>query len=276
MSAPTDFENDLRDVLAAAARSCPVPAVLEERVIAAAHRADPPMQWPRIVLRGLGQAFVSAGAVVLLFLVYEVYVTNYESRIAQAAVRKDLVTVWKSAPGDPLLALPGQGAPTPPNGAGIAIVYIPRLGSDYSWAVVEGTSDADIAKGPGHYTGTALPGQVGNFAIAGHRVGKGEPFLNLDQLRPGDPVIVQTDTRWFVYVVTGTEIVLPDDGAVIAPVPDEPGTTPTRRVMTMTTCHPKFTAAKRLAVHAELSRTVTADGTAMPAAIRAYYGQGQP
>ena len=75
--------------------------------------------------------------------------------------------------------------------------------SDYHFTIVEGTNDADLEKGPGHYVGTALPGQVGNFAVAGHRVGKGEPFLNLDQLQPGDAVVIETVTNWYVYTVLG-------------------------------------------------------------------------
>ena len=88
---------------------------------------------------------------------------------------------------------PAATSPTIPLGSGIANIYIPRFGRDYAFTVVQGTKDADLEKGPGHYVGTALPGQVGNFAVAGHRVGKGEPFLNLDHLRPGDAVIIETD-----------------------------------------------------------------------------------
>ncbi len=64
-------------------------------------------------------------------------------------------------------------------------------------------TDSELTKGPAHYGGTQLPGEVGNFAMAGHRVGKGEPFLNLDKLKAGDPVIVETATTWFVYRVVG-------------------------------------------------------------------------
>ena len=132
-----------------------------------------------------------------------------------------------------------------PDGTGIAFLYMPRLGSDYAWAIVQGTTDADLEKGPGHYVGTALPGQVGNFAVAGHRVGKGEPFLNLDHLQAGDTVIVQTESKWFVYRVKGMqhnnidstdsdgipgrEIVSPSDGDVLDAVPDHPSDADTDR-----------------------------------------------
>ena len=110
---------------------------------------------------------------------------------------------------------------------------------------MQGTSPADLEKGPGHYVGTALPGQRGNFAVAGHRVGKGEPFLNLDQLRAGDAVVVQTrvvlvrlpdrgqpgrtSRRVEADGVPGREIVDPGDGNVLLPVPDRPGVAADRR-----------------------------------------------
>ncbi|HEY8300952.1 MAG TPA: class E sortase [Jatrophihabitans sp.] len=242
----------------------------------------------RFVLRGIGQTLITLGVVVLLFVVYEVYVTNWFAEHEQAQVRTALKKQWLDAVKDPLLPLPGQSAPKLPEGQGIAYLYIPRLGRDFGYAIVQGTSQADLEKGPGHYVGTALPGQRGNFAIAGHRVGKGEPFLNLDQLQAGDAVIVQTDSNWFVYRVGGTpgdisaagldgvpgrEIVDPSDGNVLLPVPDHPDAPAKHRWMTLTTCHPKFTATQRMILHAVLAQTVRAHGLAMPAAISALYNQ---
>lgn len=246
--------------------------------------------WPdraRLLLRGIGQLLITAGVVVLLFVVYEVYVTNLFAEHAQANVKSALTQEWKRTTKDPLLPLPGQAGPSLPEGTGIAYLYIPRLGRDYGYAIVQGTSDADLEKGPGHYTGTALPGQVGNFAVAGHRVGKGEPFLNLDKLQAGDPVVVETESSWFVYRVLGVdgdisapmagvpgrEIVDPGDGAVLDPVPDHPGQQPTRRYLTLTTCHPKFTATHRMVIHAVLAETVPAGGqtASMPASIAELY-----
>ena len=136
--------------------------------------------------------------------------------------------------------------------------------------MVEGVNDADLEKGPGHYSGTALPGQEGNFSVAGHRVGKGEPFLNLDQLKPGDNVVVQVQGFWYVYQilgqdgdiekpdangVVGREIVDPTDISVIAPTPDKADSGPSGSYMTMTTCHPKYSASQRMILHAKLVKT---------------------
>ena len=249
-----------------------------------------PGDWVRLVLRGIGQTLITGGLVILLFVVYEVYVTNVFAHRLQVRVHKALQNEWASGK-DPL-ALPGTNQSGIPLGTGIANLYIPRFGSDYAFTVVQGTDGAALEKGPGHYVGTALPGQTGDFAVAGHRVGKGEPFLNLDHLRPGDAVIVETETSWYVYLVEGDvktgdlsatdfnkvpgrEIVNPSDGQVILPVPDNPGLSPAAhdRYMTMTTCHPKFTAAQRMVVHAQLQpgNTVPRTGDQMPKSIKALY-----
>src|ERR1700761_4756132 len=192
-----------------------------------------------LTLRGIGQTLITAGLVILLFVVYEVWVSNLFADAKQRAVHKTFEQ--EIVNGDnPIVggqsALPGSGAATIPTGTGIANIYMPRLGDDYHFTIVEGTNDADLEKGPGHYVGTALPGQVGNFSVAGHRVGKGEPFLNLDQLQPGDAIVIETVTNWYVYTVlgdkstgdlstpgvegvVGREIVKPTDVNVIQPVP---------------------------------------------------------
>jgi sortase A len=150
-----------------------------------------------------------------------------------------------------------------------AVVHVPALGADYARVVVEGVSQVELAQGPGHYLDTAMPGEQGNFAVAGHRVGHGAPFLDLDQLRPGDPIVVETQGHWFVYRVLGDpatgdfaadpsgipgqHIVRPTDVDVISPVPGGPAAGPTDGAyLTLTTCHPKYSAQQRLIVHARL------------------------
>ncbi|NHA00955.1 class E sortase [Nocardioides sp. W3-2-3] len=108
-----------------------------------------------------------------------------------------------------------------------------------------------LARGVGHYLGTALPGQVGNFSVAGHRLTHGSAFTDIDRLRTGDVVGVRTAGSWFVYRVTAHEIVEPGALDVIAPVPDTPGATPSRALMTLTSCHPLYGSSQRYVVHAE-------------------------
>ena len=139
-----------------------------------------------------------------------------------AAAQQDLqaefdeTTQAVSAPADP--GQPVEVAPYEP-GEGIAEMTIPRLGEEWKWIVVEGVDTEDIAKGPGHFPGTAAPGQLGNFAVAGHRATNGEPFAHLDEVVPGDHVVVRTAAGWSVYTVTLTQIVPPTQTDVVLPVP---------------------------------------------------------
>ena len=113
-----------------------------------------------------------------------------------------------------------------------------------------------LALGVGHYVGTAGPGQVGNFAVAGHRTTYGRPFHDVDRLRDGDRVVVETAATVYVYEVTSRDIVRPRDVEVIAPVPGEPGEAPVEAVLTMTSCHPKYAATQRFVVHGRLAETI--------------------
>src|SRR5262245_32344702 len=129
-------------------------------------------------------------------------------------------------------------------GESFAQLRIPRIGlDDY---VVAGVGREDLKKGPGHYPQTPMPGQLGNSAIAGHRTTYGGPFLHLDEVEPGDEILIDTPYGEFVYVTARTEIVAADDWQVIATVD------PTRATLSLTTCHPIGTASERMIVHAEL------------------------
>ena len=153
--------------------------------------------------------------------------------------------------------LPASGIP-PGIGAdgAFAIVRIPRFGVDYARPLIEGTERPELALGIGHYVGTAGPGQLGNFAVAGHRTTYGRPFHDVDLLRDGDRVVVETVATVHVYEVTTREIVRPTDVRVIAPVPGDPGAAPTQALLTMTSCHPKYGATHRFVVHGRLVESV--------------------
>lgn len=237
----------------------------------------------RTVLRGTGQTLITLGVVLLLFCVYELKVTNLVTARAQEQLADDLRAQWDApvaapAPtptaGPALAGPPPTAAPTPPPvppvelGSGIAVLRIPRLGAwnDRPPVVVEGVSTTDLKKGPGHIPGTALPGEVGNVVLSGHRTTYGAPFERFDELQPGDAVVVETRDSWFTYVVTGTRIVRPSATEVTYPVPGERRATPTERLLTMTTCHPRFSARQRMVVSAELTAT-DAKSSGTPAAL---------
>ena len=229
----------------------------------------------RTTVRGMGELLLTAGLVVLLFVFYEAYITDWSSAAKQREATVQLNDTWSN---------PRGVVDRPIEGAGIAKMYIPSFGPDFVFTVLEGTEQDTLATGPGHYQGTALPGQPGNFAVAGHRVGKGSPFNSLDLLSSCDAIVVETVDRWFVYRVlplrgesagwtdgkaaqpqcrgvdpltgdyadvVGKTIVLPSQTEVIAPVPGQPDLTAKRDVelITLTTCHPQFSNRQRLIVH---------------------------
>jgi len=218
----------------------------------------------RKVARGTGQALITLGLVLLLFAIYEVYGKASAIDARQRSLSQQLDRAWATA-ASPTAAAPTAAAPTGqavPDGTAFARLYLPRLG--LHWVVVEGISLADIADAPGHYPETAMPGEFGNFSVAGHR----EPgmFWDLQRVQPGDAIVVETRTSWYVYHVTINEIVTPHSIEVIAPTPDEPGAPPDAAMLTLTTCNPKWSSSQRMIVHARLDQT-TARSAGPPASL---------
>lgn len=139
-----------------------------------------------------------------------------------------------------------QAIPPIFRGDPLALLEIPAIGR--SDIVVPGVSLNDLKDGPGHYPDTPLPGQLGNASIAGHRTTYGAPFFNVDDLVPGDELIVTmlTGDR-FVYEVTSIEVVSASDYWVVTT------SDPTKAELTLTSCHPKYTARDRIVVHSLLN-----------------------
>jgi len=134
----------------------------------------------------------------------------------------------------------------PPYSTAFATLRVPAWGEDYIQPITQGTDPAILdGRGLGHYEGTAMPGTDGNFAVAGHRVTHGKPLNRINELVVGDLLVVQTEEGTYTYRVTETLVVSPTAVDVIEP-------TPGRATMTLTTCHPEFSARERFIVHAEL------------------------
>jgi LPXTG-site transpeptidase (sortase) family protein len=182
-----------------------------------------------------------------LYIAWQMWWTGVESERAQDQTRQSAawsapgnggkLQIAKAQPGDP---------PVQPASANVgdlvAQVYIPRFGEQWNRNVVQGTDPVQLNKhGMGHYEQTQMPGQVGNIAIAGHRNGYGQPLGDIDKLEVGDPIILRTKDYWYVYRQTSYRIVLPTQGDVVAPNPENPFAPPTKRMITLTTCEPKYT-----------------------------------
>jgi len=205
----------------------------------------------RTALRGLGQTLMTLGVIVLLFCVYELKVTGLVTAREQDRLGDDLRASWA----DPA-PRPTGADPVPVSsdlGEGIAVLHVPALADYDPWVVVEGTSVADLKAGPGHIPGTALPGEVGNVVLSGHRTTYGAPFERFGDLQPGGLVVLETRDRWLTYTITGSQIVAPTAIEVTYPVPGEQGAEPTERLLTLTTCHPKYSARQRLIVSATMT-----------------------
>ncbi len=212
----------------------------------------------RRVVGWSGEVLITLGVLLLLFTAWQLWWTDVVSNRATAQVVDRLRDDFAPHPPGGTATDRADPPPSVPGDA-FALMYVPRLGDDWVRPVIEGTGLDVLAEGVGHYDGTAAPGEVGNFAVAGHRTTWGRPFHDIDRLRAGDHVVVQTADHVYVYGVTGHEIVRPWQTEVIAPVPDDPGARPTERMMTMTSCHPRYSATERYVVHAELEQSLEPD-----------------
>jgi len=213
----------------------------------------------RSVIGVAGEVLITLGVIVFLFLAYELWFTGLYTSRAQSNFKKELQQEWAAPPTAPAV-LPGEspGPSTGPStaavpdvavpGDAIGLIRIPKLGSNYEYAIVEGVSTNDLKKGPGHYPGSAMPGQVGNFVVSGHRTTYLAPFNGLGELADGDAIVIETRDTWYTYKVTDVQVVLPTDVDVILPVPGKPKAKPTKKLITLTTCTPKYSASHRLII----------------------------
>lgn len=207
--------------------------------------------WRRVVRR-VGQGFILAGFLVLLFVAYELWGTSFWTRRAQNRLREEfrqkvsVVVPPAIAPSDrsapPTPAPEPDAVLVPEQGDALARLVIPKIGVDV--IVVEGVDPGALRDGPGHYPGTPLPGEDGNAVLSGHRTTYGAPFHNLDNLVEGDRFTVETPRGSFLYLVKWQRVVSPNAIEV---------TDSTRGLLeiTLTTCHPKFSASQRLIIRAE-------------------------
>jgi sortase A len=224
-------------------------------------------------VRRSGVALCGIGGLLLAFVAFQLWGTSLSEHSAQSRLSTELhkqlgarppsagahptttVPASQSTGDDPTLgvATPVNATAQPNTGAPIGFLSIARIGMNND-AIVQGVGTDQLREGPGHYPGTPLPGQAGNVAIAGHRTTYAAPFYNLDQLRVGDPIVIQTVQGTFHYAVTQTSSVSPSDSAVL----DD---TPTAE-LTLTTCTPRYSSSQRLIVVADLQSSQPASGAA--------------
>ncbi|MEM9465887.1 MAG: sortase [Actinomycetota bacterium] len=254
------------------------------------------------VLGAIGRGLILTGVIVLLFVVFQLWGTNLQEARAQDGLRDDLNERFDAvaggldtsllarpvldtapatdsaadatdAPDDPPAAATTEAAAPaapidddvlaalfPDDGDALARIEIPSL--DVDKVVVRGVAVADLRKGPGHYSQTALPGNTGNASIAGHRTTYGAPFNRIDELVPGDEITVTSVQGEFTYRVLDATDAYADDLDQVQAIGDghiivDPGATWVLgdfgdNRLTLTACHPKLSSRQRIIVAAEL------------------------
>ena len=192
------------------------------------------------------------------FIAWRVWGTTAIARQAADREAAELRAAWaaaappSSSPSDPPVVDP------PAHGRAAWLLRIPALGGE--WPVIAGVGDDELARGVGWYPGSALPGQVGNIAVAGHRIGNGEPFRRLLELRAGDEVVVETAAATFTYTIVsapGDLTVQADDSWVLDPVPGHPDEVPAQALLTLTTAEDLVTTPDRAVGFGTLTKTET-------------------
>ncbi|NMW59944.1 class E sortase [Mobiluncus mulieris] len=210
-----------------------------------------------LVMSGVGQTMLTAGVVLALFVVWQLYVTTWQVQGARAAAVESFTKsgVQEAAQTTEEQRFdPPPPVTIPPFGQTFGTLHVPRWDAMVI-PIMEGTTSAVLDTGyAGHYQETQGPGEIGNFALAAHRRSYGNSFRRVEELQIGDPLVVETAQAWLVYQVSSTEVVLPTQGEVIHPVPHKPkDTVPTERLMTLTTCHPEYGSTERFIVYSKLS-----------------------
>jgi sortase A len=210
------------------------------------------------VLTVIGVLLLATGLACFGYVGYQLYGTNFASKQAYETGREELRQQWGQDGDGSAGTDKGDGdkgdakgdkddKPKPVPGNAIALMSIPSIGLK-EIPILEGTTDQVLAEGIGHYSNTAMPGEVGNFAVAGHRITHGEPFANLLQLNQGDEVIVETRDAIYTYAIdTAPQTLTVNDTEswVIDPVPGEPDAEPTEELITLTTCQDLFHSPDR-------------------------------
>lgn len=245
---------------------------------------------PVTVIGVLGELLITAGAVVLLFLGWQLWWNDMMMANSQTQASTDISREWiEKATKAPIA--PSTGAPkpvdygepvvatAPDETEAFAVLYVPRFGADYHRTIAEGIK-TNVLNSPrtgiGHYPGTQMPGEVGNFAIASHRSANGGGMHLINEFQLGDAIYVQTADGYYTYRFRDLQYVPPTAATVIASVPGHPELAPVDRIITLTSCNPLLSTAERIIAYGvfESWQPLTAGPPAELAPIIAAQAQG--
>ena len=226
-----------------------------------AGRRGPRRRALSVVLDVSGELLFTFGVLCALYLAYVLWWTNVTAGVENRAASSAFQHTLAAAPSATTPTAAAKPTDDLSDGTSFGFLYIPALGSGWRALITQGTERDQVLNtgAVGHYSSpaTAMPWDGdGNFALAGHRDGHGMIFRDLDELRPGDKVYVQTLYGWYVYQLDREAPSVPiDDVSVLAPIPVGSGYTEPGRYLTMTTCTPMYVDSNRLVWWGHLVQT---------------------
>jgi sortase A len=200
----------------------------------------------RRTARWLGSGLIVIGVAAFGIAAWSLVGSNITATRQQRARVEELHRDWPPAQ-YPLPSKTLRPVNIPPLGQDFAVIRIPAI--KLTAPIREGVRTDDLKHGVGHYPDSVAPGQRGNFALAGHRTTYGRPFWNIDKLRAGDLIHIDTKVGTFTYRVAGRRIIRPSDIQVVT---SKDLISPKQRALTMTACHPRFSARQRYMIRAVL------------------------
>jgi sortase A len=229
----------------------------------------------------IGELLITAGVLTLLYVGWQLWIGDLIYGAQRSAAGQELSQEWEReytapSPGasptetgseEPVVVEPVI-LPEPADGQTFAVMRIPRFGSDYAWEMAGGVSRERTLDpiGIGHYPGTPMPGEVGNFAVAAHRTTWGAPFNRIAELRVNDAIVVETVDGWYTYRFRTLEYVTPSEVDVLLPVPQVPDAPAGSRYITLTSCSPMYAMTERIVAYG-LFESFTPRASGPPAAL---------
>ncbi len=216
---------------------------------------------PLTVVGVLGELLLTAGVIVLLYVAWQMWIGDVIIGAVDNESGNQTSQEWAAnppPPPPPLVANPSDPshAPVyeppvlapPEDGVEWAQMIIPRFGADYNRKIAGGVSRPNTLDNGwiGVYPNASMPGQIGNFSVAGHRTTWGAPLNQIDKLRLNDPIVIETEQGWYTYRFRTLEYVTPDRVDVLADVPQQPGTQTGERYITLTACSPLYSLTERI------------------------------
>lgn len=236
---------------------------------AGAERARRPRR--RVSVIGVfGELLITAGVLVLLFIAWQNVFNSWYLNGKQDSSAAQLGQQWleqsqgsspSASSGDGTQTAAGPGAAIPVEKSApaylgaVGVIYVPRFGTDWKRTIRQGTDTPVLnstSAGVGHYENTAMPGAVGNFAVAAHDTGFGNTFLHVQNLRVGDKIYIQTQDGFYTYVFRNYVYAQPTAVQALLPVPMKAGQKASDRILTMTTCNPPYHSVERLVAYSVL------------------------